>query len=107
VPVAKRPPLVVGAHEAPVVKHSPARTSALAIASLVCAILWAFWVGSVAAIVLGHVARRRIRRSRGMLGGARIARAGLFLGYLEIALLVIALLAPSRSATNGPSPFLW
>lgn len=72
-----------------------APTSPLAIASLVFGIVC--WValpvlGSIVAIVCGHLARRDIRDSRGALGGGGLAVGGLVLGYLHVATLVIGVL---------------
>jgi hypothetical protein len=48
-------------------------------------------IGSIAAIVCGHLARRDIRESRGGLGGDGLAVAGLVLGYLQIASILVAI----------------
>ena len=69
------------------------RTNALAIASLACGIgqLLVWFPASIAAIVLGHKARRQIRQTGEQ--GDGLARAGLILGYLGLALsLLLALL---------------
>ncbi|TZF89162.1 DUF4190 domain-containing protein [Lysobacter lacus] len=70
------------------------QTSALAIASLAFGI--ACWLalpvlGSLGAIICGHMARREIRESGGRLGGDGMATAGLALGYvhLVVAILVV------------------
>jgi hypothetical protein len=63
------------------------RTELLAIFSLVLAILsWFFCLllGSIPAIVCGHLARSRIRRSNGALQGMNLALAALIIAYLEI-----------------------
>jgi hypothetical protein len=65
----------------------PSRTEPLAIWSLVLAILsWFFCLllGSIPAIVCGHLARSRIRRANGALQGMNFALAGLIIAYLEI-----------------------
>jgi hypothetical protein len=62
-------------------------TEPLAIVSLVCAILsWTICVliGAIAAIICGHMARSKIRRSNGALTGMNFALAGLIIAYLEI-----------------------
>jgi hypothetical protein len=68
-------------------------TSPLAVASLVFGI--ACWVvlpvlGSLGAIICGHLARREIRDSAGRLGGGGMAMAGLVLGYVHLAFAIIA-----------------
>jgi acyl carrier protein len=89
-------------------------TSGLAIASLVLGILGWFIlpvIGSISAIVLGHMARGEIRRSDGRVEGKGLATAGLVLGYvglvvfLLVMLLVISLVGvvaytASQSGTN-------
>jgi hypothetical protein len=55
-------------------------TDGYAIASLVLAIA-AFGIGSILAVIFGHLSLRRIRRSGGTLGGHGFAVAGLVLGY--------------------------
>lgn len=64
-----------------------ARTDPLAIVSLVLAILsWisCLLLASIPAIICGHKARSRIRRSNGTLGGMNFAIAALIIAYLEI-----------------------
>ena len=72
------------------------RTSGLAIASLVLGLLgWTFLpvLGSLLAVVLGHVAMREIRRSKGAVTGSGMATAGLVIGYFVLILAVLALVA--------------
>jgi hypothetical protein len=75
---------------------APRETSALAITSLVSGLLgWTFLplVGSLVAIVTGHMARAEIRRSNGQIDGDGLAIAGLVLGWLVIAISVLTILA--------------
>lgn len=70
-------------------------TSPLAVVSLVFGI--ATWmllpvVGAIVAIVCGHLARAEIRRTPAVWEGEGLARAGLILGYLQLALMVFAAL---------------
>ena len=51
--------------------YRAARTSGLAIASMVLGIVWVFWLGSILAVIFGHVALSQIKRSMGALTGAR------------------------------------
>lgn len=48
-------------------------------------------VGSLAAIILGHVAKSEIRNSNGTLSGNGMATAGLVLGYVQWALLILGI----------------
>ena len=68
------------------------RTNPWAIAALVCGILAFCGLGpiGIAAIILGHKARGQIRRTGE--NGYGLAKAGLVLGYLVLALSVFALL---------------
>lgn len=69
------------------------QTSGLAIVSLVCGIL-GFFTGltAIIAIVTGHMARSEIRRSPETYEGDGLAVAGLVMGYLVVALYLIAIL---------------
>jgi hypothetical protein len=74
----------------------PRQTSALAIISLVSGLLgWTFLplVGSLVAIVTGHMARAEIQRSNGQMDGDGLAIAGLVLGWLVFAVSVLTILA--------------
>jgi type II secretory pathway pseudopilin PulG len=53
------------------------------------------------AVILGHLAKRRIERSRGTLRGAGMAQAGLITGYIGAGLAVIAVLAAIVLAVAG------
>ncbi len=74
------------------------KNSGLAIWSLVLGILGltCFWLlTAIPAVICGHVAYSRIKRSAGALTGEGLALGGLITGYLSIALsiLVIPLMA--------------
>lgn len=77
--------------------NAPIRqTSTLAVVSLVFGILgWTLlpFLGSLVAVVCGHMARGEIRRSQGALEGDGMAVAGLVLGYIVIGLSLLAVLA--------------
>jgi hypothetical protein len=65
------------------------RTSTMAIISLIGGIAgWTVlpFLGSIAAIICGHIAKSEIKKSAGMVGGNGMATAGLIMGYLSIAL---------------------
>jgi hypothetical protein len=69
------------------------QTSTLAIVALVSGLLgWTLvpWLGSIVAIITGHLARAEIRREPERLEGDGMALVGLILGY---SMLVVALLA--------------
>ncbi|MBE0409159.1 MAG: DUF4190 domain-containing protein [Anaerolineales bacterium] len=70
------------------------QTSTLAIVSLVSGILsWVLlpFVGSIVAVITGHMAKREIRESLGKLSGDGMATAGLILGYVQLALTVLGI----------------
>jgi hypothetical protein len=71
---------------------APARTSPLAIASLACGIGQPFtgMLSTIPAIVLGHMARREIRRTGE--SGTGLATAGLVLGWTGFAVLILVCL---------------
>src|SRR6266498_2414141 len=79
---------------APPVSQPVPRTAPAAIWSLVLAIL-SFPFGSlftaIPAVICGHIARSKIRKSGGTLGGKGIATAGLILGYIVLALGVMGI----------------
>jgi hypothetical protein len=82
-------------------------TNGLAIAALVLGILWLYWVGSILAVIFGHISLSQIHHTR--QGGRGLAIAGLVLGYVGLALflmLVIFGVAVARTATihSGVSP---
>ena len=66
-----------------------ARANTLAIVSLICGLLW--WVGSLPAIITGHVALHQIARSSGTQSGRGAAIAGLCLGYFSLAWILFVL----------------
>lgn len=72
------------------------RTSSTAVVSLVFGVLtWVMLplIGALVAIICGHVARGEIRRAApGTLDGDGMAIAGLVLGYVHLAFLVLALM---------------
>ncbi len=66
-------------------------TNSLAIVSLVAGVAcWVVvpFVGAIVAVVTGHIARSQIRRTGE--GGDGMALAGLVLGYVHLAVVVIA-----------------
>src|SRR5947209_8046285 len=75
----------------PAPRRVPLRTSAYAVASVVVALVGAFTVfGSAAAVVLGMIALRGIRRSPGRLAGAGYALFGIVAGLVFTGLTLFA-----------------
>ena len=90
---------------------SPSSTSALAIASLVCGIAgWTVlpFIGGIVAIICGHMARGEIRRAPpGSMEGNGMAVAGLVLGYAQLALFVLVIVAIVAAIMLGVSAGSW
>jgi hypothetical protein len=69
--------------------NTPAPTTSFATTSLIMGVLgWTLIpiVGAIIAVITGHIAKKDIRQSEGLLGGNGIATAGLILGYSNLAL---------------------
>jgi len=67
------------------------RTNGLAIASMVLGILWLYWIGSILALILGYLALREIRQTPGTFEGKGMATAGVILGWVGVATLLLAI----------------
>lgn len=85
--------------------RAPARqeTNGLGIASMVLGILWLGWLGSLLAVIFGHVSLGQIKKSRGAQTGRGFAVAGLVLGYVGVGvavLIVVVVLAVGGSSTK-------
>jgi hypothetical protein len=66
----------------------------MAIVSLISGILGLTFIpllGSIVAVITGYMARNEIRASGGTVGGEGLATAGLILGWIGVALLVLGL----------------
>ena len=81
---------------------NPQRTSGLAIASMVLGIVWIYWVGSILAIIFGHIALSQIRKDPN-LRGRGMAIAGVVLGYVGLAIVVVGVLAFAAFRTTSSS----
>lgn len=66
-------------------------TSGLAIASMVLGILWIYWIGSIVALILGYLALREIRQNTQRIEGKGMAIAGIVLGWIGIATLLLVI----------------
>lgn len=98
-PRAAVPPAPPASHPAAPARPAKRKTSGLAVASLVLGITCFFLVpiiGAILAIIFGALARGRIKRSGGELGGKGMANAGLALGIVGLVVLVLlaAILVP-------------
>lgn len=71
--------------------ENDSKACGVAIASLVCGVC-VFLLGPITgipAVITGHIARRKIRDSGGVIRGAGMALAGLILGYLSIVAILV------------------
>src|SRR5438874_8533051 len=90
---------------APSASPSVPRTAPIAIWSPVLAILfftggWLFT--AIPAVICGHIARSKIRKSGGALRGIRIATAGLIVGYIGVRARCIGDSVAGRHDQIGP-----
>lgn len=72
------------------------KDSPLALTSLITGILgWTILplLGSIAAIITGHLGKKEIKESHGALTGDGMATTGLILGYIQIGFIVLSLIA--------------
>jgi hypothetical protein len=76
------------------------RISVLAFVSLICGIVWALGIGSVLAVIFGHLALYRLRRTG--RPGRRMAIVGLLLGYAGIVATFVVLLGGDVSVQDPP-----
>lgn len=82
------------------------RRSSLAVASLVLGILGSvLFVPSIPAVILGHIARAKIRETSEVIEGYGMALAGLILGYVVISLFLalVGLLVMAAKGWQMPS----
>ena len=84
------------------------QTSGLAIASLVLGIIWFYWIGSILALVFGYAAKKEIRKDPTRISGNGMATAGIVLGWIGVATLVIVIVVVVvsfyyRSGSGGNS----
>ncbi len=68
------------------------RVNGLAIVALVCGVMWMGWLGSLAAVIMGHMALGQIARSGGAQTGRAAALAGLAIGYFGLTTLLAVIL---------------
>lgn len=83
-----------------------AKTSVLAVWSLILGILSLVCIGFIAgipAVICGHLARAEIRRSSGSIGGSGMALAGLITGYIGTVMGIIVMIIAIISAIALPS----
>ncbi len=77
-------------------------TNGFAIASMVLGIIWAYWIGSVLALVFGYIAKKQINESNGKEGGSGMATAGIVLGWVGVGFFALTMIILIISAATGP-----
>ena len=91
-PPAAPPPAAPPPAGAPPPAAAP-QTSGLAIASMVlgiCSFVLCLGIlGSIPAVIMGHIARGKIAQSGGTIGGGGMAMTGIILGYINIGLSLL------------------
>jgi hypothetical protein len=78
-------------------------TNGLSVASMVLGIVWVFGIGSILAVIFGFVARKQIKDSAGRQSGGGMALAGIILGFVGVASLVlwiVLVIAVTTSISN-------
>ena len=75
----------------------PTRTSGLAIASMVLGILWIYWIGSILAVIFGHIAINQASKDPSITGKG-MAIAGLVLGYIGVGILALAIMVAATTS---------
>jgi len=58
-------------------------------------------VGSIVAVVLGFIARNQIKMSGGRESGDGMAKAGIILGFIGIALIIAYIVAVAFAGSNS------
>ena len=97
IPGVFRGPETAGSLSSIAASTEPLKTCGMAVASFVFGMLGTcvlFFLGSILAVIFGHVALRQIDTSRNRLTGRGMAIAGLILGYIVfIAIIAIGIIA--------------
>jgi len=72
-------------------------TSGMAIASMVLGIVWIYWIGSILAVIFGHISLSQMRQNPS-LEGRGMAIAGVVLGWIGIGVLLIIIIVAIAAA---------
>jgi len=74
------------------------KTNGFAIASLILGALWIYWIGSILALIFGYIGKSQIEKSGDTQDGRGLAIAGIVLGWIGVAVLVIGIIAVAAGA---------
>jgi len=70
------------------------QNNTMALISLIASILGVTFVptvGSIVGLILGYMARKQIRESGGVQGGEGMAKAGIIIGWIGVALALVGI----------------
>jgi Domain of unknown function (DUF4190) len=84
----------------PVYVQSPTRVNGLAIAGMVLGIIWLYWLGSILAVIFGHVSLNQMKKNPNQ-SGRGFAIAAVALGWTGIGTLCLFLVVMILSAAVG------
>src|SRR5215469_9674034 len=98
-PQQQYPPQQYPPQQPPYVVAARPPYDGLAITSFILGVLWFGWLGSIMAVILGHIALRNIRRTNA--SGRGLAIAGLVLGYIGVSTLALFILLGIIGAATG------
>lgn len=81
---------------------APSRpTNGLAIAAMVLGIIWIYWLGSILAVVFGHIALHQMKQDPNQ-NGRGMAIAGVALGWTGVGIgVVVAVIAIAAAASSS------
>ena len=72
----------------------------LAIASMVLGIIWIYWIGSILAVIFGHVALNQMKKNPSQKGRG-FAIAGVSLGWTGIGILTLLIILGVSLGLSG------
>ena len=75
------------------------KTNGFAIASLILGVIWMYWVGSILALIFGYIGKNQIDNSNNTQDGRGLAIAGIVLGWIGVAALIIFIIAVAASGS--------
>lgn len=79
-------------------RTSTSGPNGMAIASVVLGALWLYWLGSILALVFGYIAKSQMRAAGEGQEGAGLATAGIVLGWIGVAILMLGVVAGTALA---------
>jgi Domain of unknown function (DUF4190) len=68
------------------------KTNGMAVASLVCSLVWLGGLGSILAVIFGFMARAQIKKSEGSVQGSGLALAGIIIGFVGLVAVILTVI---------------